>query len=682
MVADAFRRRPGLSMAAVLLTYAALSMALFCRTPHWRRYFLGNSGGDPWTSIWSLAWWPWAVLHGQDAIHTRFVYAPDGYDLTWATSAPTAALLAAPVTLIFGAAVSYNALSILAPALAASSAFLLIRESTGCGIASSVVCGALFGFSSYEIGQMQGHLNLDLDFPVPLVCWLCVARVRGRIGRAAFIGWAALLLLAEFGLSVEVFASLVSLGLFAWLAFVLFADRQLRRTLARLCAELAAALVLVAIAATPWLAHMALSRTDIPDFVNLPSTYSTNLYNLVIPTPLTAVGGRWLAGLSSQFSGNLSEQGGYLGAPLLAALVLLAWERGRERVVAALLVVAAGLFVASLGPSLHAGRWDSGIPLPWWVATHLPLLRAAMPARFSLYVALAASVAAALWQNTPASARARRLRLLALTVSLVMLLPDPSSVQWRRLPLLPFFAPAQARAALGTDATVLVLPYLAGTDGPTPSMLWQWQSGMSFRQAGGYLPFLPVSISRAQFAWHLARNEPSVSFASDLAAFAFDHGISHVAAGPGVSGALLSGLRSLGWRSRQVGGVDLFDVPPRAALRFASLAGDVWTAWDNWSWMGTSISVTTQNQPAIVHLSDGILPTPATVLTMQVRGGATRLFNVAAHGSADIAVPSNATVTISSGATFVPRLSWPGTQDNRRLSFLVSVEPVGAQPRP
>jgi hypothetical protein len=42
---------------------------------------------------------------------------------------------------------------------------------------ASLIGGYLFGFSSYELGEMPGHLNLDTIFVVPLVVLLANASV-------------------------------------------------------------------------------------------------------------------------------------------------------------------------------------------------------------------------------------------------------------------------------------------------------------------------------------------------------------------------------------------------------------------------------------------------------------------------------------------------------------------------
>ena len=108
MRATSPRSGAGLSDGAVLAGYLLLSLAFCARGADWRHGLLASSGGDAWSFVWFLNWWPWALSHGQDVLHSAFVYAPNGYDLPWATSVPTAALLSLPVTLTLGANVSFK----------------------------------------------------------------------------------------------------------------------------------------------------------------------------------------------------------------------------------------------------------------------------------------------------------------------------------------------------------------------------------------------------------------------------------------------------------------------------------------------------------------------------------------------------------------------------------------------
>src|SRR6516165_6150806 len=130
--------------------YVGLSLIFFCHTTGWTRSFLGKSG-DPLSYIWFLNWWPFAIAHHLNPFLSNYVWYPKGYNFTWATAVPSAALLGAPLTLLGGPVLTYNFWLIMAPALSAWSAFLLTRYLTR-DWAAALVGGYLFGFSTYELG--------------------------------------------------------------------------------------------------------------------------------------------------------------------------------------------------------------------------------------------------------------------------------------------------------------------------------------------------------------------------------------------------------------------------------------------------------------------------------------------------------------------------------------------------
>jgi hypothetical protein len=66
------------------------------------------------------------------------------------------------------------------PALAGWTCFLLCRQLTA-SFWTSLAGGYLFGFSSYILGQQEGHLNLTSVFLIPLVALAIVRRFQEEI---------------------------------------------------------------------------------------------------------------------------------------------------------------------------------------------------------------------------------------------------------------------------------------------------------------------------------------------------------------------------------------------------------------------------------------------------------------------------------------------------------------------
>ena len=165
---------------------------------------MGEGSGDSKLYVWDLAWWPHAIASGLSAFHPTVIWAPSGANMAWVTGLPGPALALFPITWLFGGVVASNVLAILAPALGGWAAFLLCREVSG-RLWPSFAGGYLFGFSTYEVGQMHGHANLFTVFPVPLAAYLVVRFAKGSLTRRHFVWLLAAVLVAEFSISTEVF---------------------------------------------------------------------------------------------------------------------------------------------------------------------------------------------------------------------------------------------------------------------------------------------------------------------------------------------------------------------------------------------------------------------------------------------------------------------------------------------
>ena len=126
----------------------------------------GAKSPDPSQYMWSLAWWPHALLHGTNPLFTHSIWFPEGANIAAAATIPAAALAMWPVTAAFGPLVSYNVLAILSPALSALTAYLLCRRLTG-DREASLVGGFLFGFNSYELQPASGAHQPDARLPAP-----------------------------------------------------------------------------------------------------------------------------------------------------------------------------------------------------------------------------------------------------------------------------------------------------------------------------------------------------------------------------------------------------------------------------------------------------------------------------------------------------------------------------------
>lgn len=446
-----------------------------------------GSGSDPHAMIWFLAWWPYAVSHRVDLFVTRLVWAPSGFNLAWTTALPGLSLIAAPLTLTAGPVVAYNVLALAAPALAAWTAYRLCRYVTG-QFWPSLIGGYFFGFSSYELGQLTGHLGLASVALVPLAVYLVLRRLDGTVGRWSFVVGLALILVFEFLICSEVFATLTLVGGIAFVLAAWLVPLGPGRRFTPVAGEILGAYVITGVALIPYLYYVF--AYGLPDRFNDPRVHSTDVLNFVVPTQLTLLGGSTFESVSSRFSGNFGEAGAYLGLPLLGIVAAFAWTSWRRPVAKLLLLSFFVASVLSLGPTLNV-HGASTISLPWRWFLRVPLLNHAMPARFMLYAFLAVGVIVATWLAT--RGRAGWVKWLVATASVLTLLPSYGSTYWTsRVSVPPFFAEHLYRQYIAPGENILVLPY--GANGS--SMLWQVASGMDFRMAGGFVGMIPAEFSR------------------------------------------------------------------------------------------------------------------------------------------------------------------------------------------
>jgi len=79
-----------------------------------------EGSSDPSGYMWFPTWWPYALSHRLNPFITKVVWAPSGFNVTWAHCIPLPALIGAPITRIWGPVVTWNIMCLMAPALAAA----------------------------------------------------------------------------------------------------------------------------------------------------------------------------------------------------------------------------------------------------------------------------------------------------------------------------------------------------------------------------------------------------------------------------------------------------------------------------------------------------------------------------------------------------------------------------------
>ena len=225
--------RPAWKALGAYLIYQTMAFAIWVVPilSVFGREHIGTGLQDSRFYQWALEWTPWALSHGVNPLYASSVFAPTGVSMSWSAFVPGPALVAWPITAVFGPLASLNAWLAAAPALAAWAAYLVCNRLTH-RFWASFAGGCLFGFSAYMGANIIGFINLVLVFPIPLLVYLAIRNVEGSLGPVAFVAGFTALLVGLFSISTELFGTATVFGAIAFLGALAFA-KEIRRPLLR-----------------------------------------------------------------------------------------------------------------------------------------------------------------------------------------------------------------------------------------------------------------------------------------------------------------------------------------------------------------------------------------------------------------------------------------------------------------
>ena len=180
---------------------------------------------------------------------------------------------------------------------------------------------------------------------------------------------------------------------------------------------------------------------------------------------------------------NPTEENAYFGWPLLVLVAAAAFWLWRNRVARAAAVTIAVLSVLSLGSTLHIGKTDTGIGLPWQWFERYPLIQSVLETRFAM--ACVPLIAVLLALGTERALRSWSAAVpwcVGLVVALGPLVPTPLPVV-ERSTTPAFFADGTWREFVA-DGSVVTVPL------PRPesasALSWQRAADFGYPIAGGY----------------------------------------------------------------------------------------------------------------------------------------------------------------------------------------------------
>jgi len=513
-----------------LLVYALLALAVFSST--WvdpAGSWIG-SAKDPKLFIWYLGWIPHELANGRNPLFTDHLSYPDGVNLMWNTSMIFPAIVLWPVTTVFGPVVAYNVLITGGIALSAWFGFLAARRFIDrplwCWVA-----GLVYGFSPALIAQAMGHPHVMVALfpPVALILGheMFVRRRMSPAVGGALAGLAAALqlLTGEELLAVSLLLAAIGVALLA----LLHGD-EVAAGLPDAAKAAGAGLLAFAIIAAYPLGFQFFGPQRVSGNVQPPDVYVSDLLAFVVPS-------RFM-----HFTGNTTENGAYIGLPLLALFIagaVVGWRRAAIRWTWLMTLV---VMVLSLGPHLHVGGHVTPIWLPWAAVAGLPLMGSALPARLMSIAFLGIGIVAA-WTCVVGLKASRPWRLttgLMLVTGIAAVLPSLPSVPYPSVAAAvpAFFKPGGGVERITPGSVVLVTPFSSKQS--TDAMYWQAVAGYAFRMPEGdaftpgpYLgprpSFLQSAVDRLDSGGALT---VTTDVRDDVVAYLKRSGVTTIVAGP------------------------------------------------------------------------------------------------------------------------------------------------------
>lgn len=469
----------------LLLLYAALAFAAFANT--WaspRGHWIG-AGPDPPLFIWHLRWLPFALGEGHTPFLSDYLNYPDGFNLLWNTSVLFPAFVLAPVTLLFGAVLSYNLLVTLSLALSGWCAYLALRRYVRREEAAAVG-GLLYGFSPFMFAQAGGHPHMTVAVYPPLVLLLLdeilIRRRRSPILLGALLGAATgiQLLTGEEIVAITFLVACIGVALLA-----LLNRGSVRAHLSdAVRAGAAALLVAAAIDAYPLSVQLG-GAQRVTGSLHPHNVFVLDLVSLVVPGPRQQLTPDSANDLATHYTG-LGELGGYIGLPLLVLVVFVLVRYWSDRLVQLAGLLLGAVILLALGPRLHVAGHSLPVRLPWVVPQRLPLFESILPARLAVIMFLFLGLLLAIFVDRfPRESRGNGLALLVIVaaalVPLLPSLPYPSTTSDT-----PSFFSSGAKA-IPRGSVALIAPLAGVAGGTTRPLLWQAESALRFRMPEAYV---------------------------------------------------------------------------------------------------------------------------------------------------------------------------------------------------
>ncbi|GIG89471.1 hypothetical protein [Plantactinospora endophytica] len=435
------------------------------------------------------------VLHGDFTLLSDRLNAPDGVNLMANTTVIALGFLFAPVTLAFGAPVTFALLAAAGLAGTAIAWYLLFTRLLGVRRLAAGLGAGLCGFGPGIISQSNSHLHMTAQWLVPVLIWLVVRMVRAADPQARpdrpGIAWRRVVTSAAglaAGVSVQVFIGEETLFLAA-VALVVFtlAYAAANWSLARRVAPgFLAGMVLAVVLALPVLAYplwfQFAGAQSVPNGMFSPHYFYADLASWSAISPMSIAGSPEAARLTT----GPAEYNTFLGWPLILAAVLAAGWLIRRPVVIACVTSGIVMAALSLGPTIIVDKEQTGITGPYSLLLGIPVVDGALPMRFALALLPLIATVLALAVDHGLAAPEKPVRLMVPLAAVIALLPIfPAQIPTAARPPLPkFIADGHWRDCVKPNGVLVPVPL------PTPqepwAMRWAAAADASFALPEGF----------------------------------------------------------------------------------------------------------------------------------------------------------------------------------------------------
>jgi hypothetical protein len=368
-----------------LTSYAAAGTALIANL--WRDpdgLILADNQQDEIFFEWMLTHAGRVVTHGESPFFTDALNAPLGVNLMANTSVLGLAIPLSPLTLIFGAAVTFALICTLATAGTAAAWYLVLSRAVTKSRAAAYIGGLFCGFAPAIVSQDTGHPNIAGQYLIPFIV-LVVTRLREkehRIRRGIVL---AALVIYQFFINEEILF-LTALALLVFILLALPPREWLPSARTALPSiGLAAGIAAVVLAYPLWHQFSGpQAYNGLPDFV---FTFSSDLASFKEFSRRSLMALRDPSHVARiDKMGGPTEENTFFGWPLLmfvAASTIILW---RNRIARSAFLTGLVFAVLSLGVKIRYEGSETDWQGIWKPFPKLPLFNSVVPTRLALVI--------------------------------------------------------------------------------------------------------------------------------------------------------------------------------------------------------------------------------------------------------------------------------------------------------